>query len=252
MFMRFLQFKVNAEFIPEFEKFYDSVVLPQLQKISGCLFAGLIRSKPEENEFASLTFWEEQEQAEKYERSGVFQSLVDKARPFLSESTEWKIHLSDNMELEYAPVTEEPMIKKYSVADSDDSPEKINMKSSQLYIRIVSVKVQSGKLNEFKELFHNQVIPALKSTKGCRHIFLTQSIQESDEFISVTIWDSERDADLYESSGKFSELVSKLKQTFSQFYLWKMSLEKDYSAKVKTSADMKVEKYNLITGKSFI
>jgi hypothetical protein len=31
-----------------------------------------------------------------------------------------------------------------------------------------------------------------------------------------------------------------------------MQLEKNYSAKVKTSEDMKVEKYNLVAGKSFL
>jgi quinol monooxygenase YgiN len=170
MFMRFLQFKINSEFTAEFERFYKDTVMPQLQKVPGCLFAGLIRHKPEENEFASLTFWKEQEDAENYEQSGVFQGLVDKARPFLSESNEWKINLSDDMQLEYEPVAEEPVIKKYSVADSGNSPDKLDIKSSSIYIRIVSVKVQAGKADEFKDLFHTEVIPVLRSTKGCRDI----------------------------------------------------------------------------------
>jgi heme-degrading monooxygenase HmoA len=250
MFMRFLQFKLNPDFLTQFEKFYEDDVLPQLQKIPGCLFAGLINSRPEENEFASLTFWEHQQQAEDYERSSIFENLVNKARPFLSESSEWKIHLSDHMELEYGPVTEEPTIKKYFIADKDSG--KIDDQISQTYIRIVSVKIQPGMLDQFKELYHNKVIPALKSTPGCRHIFLTQSIHEEDEFISLTIWNSKRDADAYEASGKFAQLNEQLKHTFSQFYLWKMQLEKNYSAKVKTSEDMKVEKYNLVAGKSFL
>ena len=252
MFMRFLQVKIKTDYIVQFRNFYENTVLTELQKISGCLFAGLIKSGPEENEFASLTFWETQEQAENYENSDVFQNLIELAKPFLSESAEWKIQLSDKMELEYAPVTEEPVIKKYSVADTGDDSEKINTKNPQMYIRIVSMKIQDGKLNEFKELYHNKIIPALKSTQGCRHVFLTQSVQEKDEFISITIWDSKKDADAYEASGKFAELVSKLEETFSQFYLWKMYLEKDYSAKVKTSEDIKVDKYSLVTGKSFI
>jgi hypothetical protein len=48
------------------------------------------------------------------------------------------------------------------------------------------------------------------------------------------------------------ELVEKIRHTFSQFYLWKMALEKDYSAKVKTTDDLKVQAYNLVSGKSFI
>ena len=252
MFMRFLQIKIKTDFIIQFQNFYENTVLIDLQKVPGCLFAGLIKSGPEGNEFVSITFWETQQQAENYENSMVFKNLIEQAKPFLSESTEWKIQLSDKMELEYAPVTEEPVIKKFSVADSAEDTEKINVKNQQMYIRIVSMKIQEGKLNEFKELYHNKVIPTLKSTQGCRHVFLTQSVQEKNEFISVTIWDKKQDADAYEASGKFAELVSKLEETFSQFYLWKMQLEKDYSAKVKTSEDMKVEKYNLITGKSYL
>ena len=252
MFMRFLQIKIKEDFTAQFQHFYENTVLSDLQNVQGCLFAGLIKSGPEGNDFVSITFWKTQEQAENYENSSVFTNLIEQAKPFLSESTEWKIQLSDKMELEYAPVIEEPVIKKYSVADIAEDSEKISLKNPQMYIRIVSMKIQDGKLDEFKELYHNKVIPALKSTQGCRHIFLTQSVQEKDEFISVTIWNSKKDADAYEASGKFAELVSKLEETFSQFYLWKMQLEKDYSAKVKTSDDMKVEKYNLITGKSFL
>ena len=252
MFMRFLHLKINTDFIIQFQNFYESTVLSELQKISGCLFAGLIKSGPEENEFASITFWETQEQAENYENSSVFQNLIEKVKPFLSESTEWKVQLSDKMQLEYTPVLEEPIIKKFNVADSADDTGEINAKTQQMYIRIVSMKIQEGKLDEFKELYHNKVIPALKSTQGCRHVFLSQSIEEENEFISVTIWDNKQCADAYEASGKFAELVGKLQETFSQFYLWKMQLEKDYRAKVKTSEDMKVEKYNLITGKSYL
>jgi heme-degrading monooxygenase HmoA len=252
MFMRFLQVKIKSDFVSQFQNFYEKTVLGNLQKVHGCMFAGLIKSGPEGNDFVSLTFWETQQQAEEYEKSPVFKNLIELAKPFLSESTEWKIQLSDKMELEYAPVIEEPVIKKYSVADTADDSEKINLKNQQMYVRIVSIKIQEGKLNEFKELYHNRVISALKSTQGCRHVFLTQSVQEKDEFISVTIWDSKKDADAYEASGKFKELVRGLEKTFSQFYLWKMQLEKDYSAKVKTSEDMKVEKYDLITGKNFL
>jgi len=254
--MRFLQLKINTKYTEDIKEFYENSVLPQLQKMLGCIFAGLIKGGSEENEFVSLTFWETQEQAENYERSGVFQNLLNQAKPYLFESNEWKVQLSDKMELEYAPVTEEPVIKKYSVELQKENPafagDKLKIQSSQMYVRVVSMKIQIDKLEEFKELYSKIVIPALKETEGCRHVFLTESVNEKDEYISVTIWDSKEYADRYESSGKFQELVNQTKHTFSQFYLWKMALEKEYSAKITTTDDMKVESYNLITGKSFL
>lgn len=252
MFMRFTQVKLNPAYIEQFKLFYDTTVLPQLQKMPGCIFAGLIKSSPEINEFISLTFWETQLKAEEYENSGVFSNLLDQARPFLSESTEWKIQLSDKMELEYAPTVEEPVIKKYSVELQKDKDDKPKFQPSQMYVRIVSMKIQENKLDEFKKIYMETIIPTLRKTKGCRHVFLTESINERDDFISVTIWDDKKFADEYESSGTFSELVTKVKHTFSHFYLWKMALEKEYSAKIKTTDDMKVETYSVVTGKSFL
>ena len=252
MFMRLFQVKLNPVYIDQFKDFYEASVFPQLQKMPGCIFAGLIKSGPDNNEFISLTFWETQQSAEDFENSSVFRDLIKQEKPFFSESNEWKVQLSDKMELEYAPVTEEPIVKKYSVKIQKEEDDKPKFQGSQMYVRIVSMKIQENKLDEFKKVYLEKVIPALKETLGCRHVFLSESVSEKDEFISVTIWDSKKDADNYETSGKFEELVEELKHTFSQFYLWKMELEKEYSAKIKTTDDMKVESYNVVTGKSFL
>jgi len=252
MFMRLLQVKLNLAFVEKFKEFYESIVFPQLQKMPGCIFAGLIKSGPDNSEYISLTFWESLKNAEDYENSEVFKDLIIQAKPFFSESNEWKVQLSDKMELEYAPIAEEPDVKKYSVELQKDEDEKIKLPSSEVCIRIVSMKIQPNKLDEFKKIYLENVIPALRETEGCRYVFLTESINERDEFISVTVWDDKAYAENYESSGKFEELVKQTKHTFSQFYLWKMELEKEYSAKIKTTDDMKVQAYHIVTGKSFL
>ena len=252
MFMRLFQVKLNPVYIEQFKNFYEESVFPQLQKMPGCIFAGLIKSGPENNEYISLTFWESLKNAEDFENSEVFKDLIAQEKPFFSESNEWKVQLSDKMELEYGPVAEEPVVKKYSVELQKEKDNKLNFQGSQMYLRIVSMKIQENMLDEFKKVYLEKIIPSLKDTEGCRHVFLSESVSEKDEFISVTIWDSKKDADKYESSGKFEELVGEIKHTFSQFYLWKMELEKQYSAKIKTTDDLKVESYNVVTGKSFI
>ncbi len=250
MFMRFLQLKVNSKSVDDFKSFYKDTIFPKLQEMPGCLFAGLISSQVN-NEFISLTFWQTLFQAENYEKQGVFKNLFDKAKPYLSESNEWKIQLSDNMELEYKPVNEEPEIKKYSVKAHSNINKDFNLSDTNFFVRIVSAKIQEGKVGEFKNIYTNVIIPGLKLVNGCRYVYLIESINKDDEFISLTIWDNKKDADDYEASGKYEELVEKIRHTFSQFYLWKMSLEKDFNAKVQTTEDLKVEHYNLVTGKSF-
>ena len=185
-------------------------------------------------------------------RKGYSKILFDDSKPFLSESTEWKINLSDNMELEYTQVIEEPVIKKYSVRAQKNKDEEFSISDANMFVRVVSVKIHKSKLEEFKKLYSEIIIPELKSVKGCRYVYLIESINEEDEFISLTIWDNKEDADEYESKGKFAELVKKVRHTFSQFYLWKMALEKDYNAKVQTTEDLRVDHYNLVAGKNFV
>jgi heme-degrading monooxygenase HmoA len=252
MFMRFLQLKIKQDSVKSFIDFYESDVIDKLHNTPGCLFAGLIKSKPEENEFISLTFWETQTQAENYENTGAFKKLFEQGRVYMSESAEWNLRLSEDMELKYGPVDEEPVIKKYVVAAQNTEGVDFKIQSSNMYLRILSMVIQEDRLNEFKKLYSEVIIPSLKSINGCRYIYLTESISEKNEFISVTVWDSKEDADEYERSGKFQELTNKIKHTFSQLFLWKMSLEKDYNARVKTSEDLKVELYNIVTGKSFL
>ena len=50
MFMRLLQLKINPVYNEELAKFYRETVSPKLQTISGCIFAALIKSKPDEND----------------------------------------------------------------------------------------------------------------------------------------------------------------------------------------------------------
>ena len=46
-------------------------------------------------------------------------------------------------------------------------------------------------------------------------------------------------------------MIDKVKHTFSEFYRWKMALEKNTGQQVKTSEDLKINKYSLVSGKSF-
>jgi heme-degrading monooxygenase HmoA len=252
MFMRLLQLQLKSAYVQEFKKFYESTVFPELQKLPGCIFAGLIKSSPQPDEFVSLTFWKTQVQAEQYEKSGAFNKLFEQAKPFLSDSTEWKIHLSDNMELQYGPEIEEPVIKKYIVMSKNKEGEEKLMASSNMFVRILSLVIQDNMVEEFKELYTKLIMPSLRNTKGCQYVFLTESVNAKNEFISVTIWKSKEDADEYEFEGQFQELTDKVKHTFSQLYLWGMSLEKEHVAKVKTSDDFKLGHYKMVTGKSFL
>ena len=44
-----------------------------------------------------------------------FEKLLDQAKPFLADSTEWKVQLSEDLELEYKPDGGEPDPEHFNV-----------------------------------------------------------------------------------------------------------------------------------------
>ena len=253
MFMRILQLKLNPDYIQEFKNFYKDTVEPRLQNVDGCLFASLIKSKPDKDEFISLTFWKTHTLAENYEQSDVFRNLTELAKPYLYESDdEWKIQLSENMEIQYSHEDEEPAIKKYNVEVQNGSENNLVKNSETMFLRIVSLKIQQHHLDEFKRLYADVVIPSFKQAKGCHNAFLTQSIIEDIDFISVSVWDNKNSAVEYETGNEYKDMLDKVKHTFSHFYLWRMSLDQGHNRTIKSTDDMKVGHYDVVTGKSFV
>lgn len=253
MFMRILQLKLNPDFVMEFKNFYKDTVESRLQNVDGCLFAGLIKSKPDQDEFISLTFWKTQQQAENYENSNVFKNLTELATPYLYDSgDEWKIQLSENMEIQYSQETDEPTIKKYNVEVENGIENGLVNESAKMFLRIVSLKIEPDKMDEFKKLYADVVIPAFKKAKGCNNAFLTQSVNEESDFISVSVWNNKNSALVYESGDEYNNMLNKVKHTFSHFYLWRMSLEQGHNRTIKSTDEMKVGHYDVVTGKSFV
>ncbi|UCH65261.1 MAG: antibiotic biosynthesis monooxygenase [Ignavibacterium sp.] len=248
--MRLIQIMVNPEFEMQFQHFYQFTVIPELQNMEGCRLVNLIKSSNQPGEFISLTLWEKQHQAEQYVKSMVYKKLSEEVKPFLSQSSEWKIQLTDDLQLEYKPVIQQPTPKEYVVAVETDPSIPAPRSGHDLFVRIVSVKIQEGKLKEFKDIYSNEILPALKATKGCLYAFLSENLKEIDEFLSVSIWGSKAEADEYENTGMFDDLTKKIKHTFSHFYLWKMALEQEIKGKIQTSEDMKIDHYTMVTGKS--
>ena len=252
MFMRLVQLKIGEGLIDPFQHFYQDRVVSELQKLPGCLFATLIQSNSEENEFSSFTMWKTKADAEYYESSGLYDNLIDETRPYLAESSEWKIELSATQQIEYKHLPEEPVLKQYNVEAEEHMERSAPADTDRTYLRIVGLKLLDGKEEEFKTLYKGEILPALRETKGCRYAYLTHNLSEDREYISVTAWDDKKYADDYETGGKFEELVKRVQHTLSYLYQWKMALEKESGKKMITSEDLSVGHYDVVFGKEFV
>ncbi len=248
MFMRLVQVKVKPEKSGEFRDLYNDKILPALQETPGCLYAALIVNEPRHDECISMTLWDSLEHVVAYSGSERFRNLLAESRPYLSDSSEWKVQLSQDLTLEYSPVPEEPVITSYNVSTPLD--EQISLDQDSLCVRLVSIKTHPDRRDEFVKLYRNDILPALHEIPGCRYAYLNENMQAENEFISVTVWNSKEDADRYEQSGLFDQLISKIKHTFTGLFQWKMELDKGRQQAV-TSDDLKVQGYTLVTGKTF-
>ena len=250
MYLRLVQANIHPERIFEIKKMYDEKVIPILQRMKGCLSVNLIHSEVHPGEIISMTLWEKKEDTDAYERSGIFQQLLEEARPFLAGSSEWKIQLSEDFKIEYQPVQEEPVIKTYDLA-ADSTNEVLGDKAKPIYVRIVTPHVRREAREEFKSIYNSEVLSQLRQVHGCRYAALTENVQAPDQFVSITVWNSKEDADAYEQGGLFHQLGKKLRHTFSEAYQWKMRLERETGRKTISTEDMDVEGYSIVTGQTF-
>ncbi len=250
MYMRFVYLRVKPEKIAAFETFYENRVAPTPRQMKGCLFASLIQSEAHADECISMTLWNALEDAQDYEQSGRYDALIKENEPYLADSSEWRIQLSDDLTLEFKPVKEPPVVQAFPVATASVDAAPTEAGSSPMYLRIVSAKLRPGQFEAFRQHYTEEVIPALLAQKGCRYAYLTQGV-EDDEILSVTLWDRKAYADAYELSGRFDQLIELAEPMLSSLFQWKMSLDPSQQATVATSDDLTVEGYHVVTCQSF-
>jgi len=82
-----------------------------------------------------------------------------------------------------------------------------------MWCRLTFVKFDPNKLDEGRRLFEEVGIPVIKTQKGNIDVLLLESANELGEAIALTSWETKEDADAYESSGTYRELVSKIIHT---------------------------------------
>jgi len=247
MYMRFVQLKIRADAVESFERFYEYRVTPAMLNEPGCIFVRLIQNDSNPTELISLTLWTSPEAASEYESSGHFDSLIEENEPFLEESSEWKIKLSEENTLEYTSVKERPTVQAMPIAAGTTEVDPSKQIANDMYVRIVSAKVIPGKFADLKRVYDERVAPELMKVHGCRGAYLIGS-EGVDEGLSVTVWEDKETGDAYEASGKYAELLALETPYLSSLYQWKMSLDRNKQSDVRTSDDLSVKGYHIITG----
>jgi heme-degrading monooxygenase HmoA len=249
MFMRFVNLKVKEGMLRDLAQFYEDRVIPALQKSGGCLYASLLQPSDEDQECVSLTFWRSREAAEAYEKSGVYDELLDDSDVFLAEVSEGRVRSASD-ETGALPALQDPPVEAYPVEVAAVGEVVDAVGPQQFFVRIVSARIEAGRFDELKKRYDEEIKPALMATKGCRAVFLIENVKQRSRAASVTLWDSEADAIRHELSGAFDEMVAKVSEFFSGLYQWKLSLGGSQERSSITGKDLKVRGFQVVTGRS--
>jgi len=83
-----------------------------------------------------------------------------------------------------------------------------------MFARLTIVQVKIDKQDETVKIFKEGVIPAAKSQKGYRGAYLLTD-SKTGKGISITLWDTEKNAIANEQSGYYQKQVDRFKGFFT-------------------------------------
>lgn len=249
MFMRIVNLKVKEGKQGDLERFYEDRVIPALQETKGCLYASLLRPSDDDLECISMTFWRSREAAEAYEKSGLYDDLLDESDDFLAEISQGRVQSSARAFGAFSAL-QDPEVENYPVEVAAIGEVVDAVGPHRFFVRIVSARVEAGRFDELKKRYDEEIKPALMATKGCRAVFLVENVKRRSRVLSVTVWESEEDAIRYELSGTFDRLTARVSEFFSGLYQWRLSLSTTDDSDGVTGKHLDVRGFQVVTGRS--
>ena len=248
MYMRFVHLKVREGKMRGMVQFYEDRIIPALGDTKGCLYASLLQPSQDAEECVSMTMWRNQEAADEYEKSGLYDELLDDCDEFLADASDWKVRLTGDPKGD-VPHLQDPEVESYPVKVAAMGEVVDAIGPQKFFVRVVAARIEAGKFEELKERYDQEVRPALMATNGCRAVFLVESASGGSRALSVTVWDSEEAAIRHELSGGLDEAVAKVSEFFSGLYQWKLSLDPTGDRGAVTGKDLDVKGFQVVTGR---
>ena len=246
MYLRVAHLHVKPGKRRELREFYQQRVMTALAETPGCLHAALLEGVDQTDDWLSATFWKSFDDAEDYEESGLPDRLIEELEGVLEHEKQWKVELSQNMHIGYDSAMRAIEVEGFSIEDSGGRVDPRSGPQPDTYVRMVSVKADPAKIEEFKERRDQVVIPALEEVKGCRFTFLSEGIRDRHHMLSVSIWDSQQAALKYEVSGRFDAITRKLQDTMARDHEWKMALGRSVGTGLSTDPELQVRGYEIV------
>lgn len=92
--VRIVAAQVKHDRVADFQRLYREQVTPALRRLAGCRDVLLVKGYRHPDRFLSLSLWEREEDAVRYEISGEFDRLTEVLKDTLTERYAWRLHLA--------------------------------------------------------------------------------------------------------------------------------------------------------------
>jgi heme-degrading monooxygenase HmoA len=248
MYMRLVRFRLLPGKFGEMLDLYRNRVIPELRLAKGCSFGALTESVKRPDECVSLTLWDSRKSITEYEVSGRFNQLLTEAEPYLAESSEWRVHLSDDLSLTYGPAKEPPKVSAYRLDAGMQEQSFARLESPGEYLRVLRLPIAADRMPEMKKTYAEEVIPALRKVRGCLYAGLLANITSEGQLASMTIWASRSDAEEYERSELYRELMRGARELVGA-RSWDLMLGNQSPGPDHPEAAVEAQAYDVVVGR---
>ncbi len=85
-----------------------------------------------------------------------------------------------------------------------------------MFVRLTYLNFLPGKIEEAKKIYNNELVPVVKKQKGNLDCRILEPVERTDDYISMTVWDTKEDADAYHTSGIYKQLVDRIKEFYAK------------------------------------
>jgi heme-degrading monooxygenase HmoA len=96
LYVRLVEAKVKQGKTKELEERYRDEILPALQSVEGFRGGFLVEGFQNPGDWISITIWDREEDAIRYELSGIFEELAGKVSDLLSSTHQWRMSLTSS------------------------------------------------------------------------------------------------------------------------------------------------------------
>ncbi len=85
-----------------------------------------------------------------------------------------------------------------------------------MVVRLTYFGFKPEKLSELKKFYNDTAIPTVRQQKGNLDCRLLEPADSKEDYVSMTVWERQEDADAYQSTGVYKKLLDQVRPFFSK------------------------------------